>query len=65
MEYQKFPLFPKTFNLSSDLESNLPKDNGYPSSLSNSLENIKSEDLHLLFPHKKNLFKTENIKHLI
>ena len=62
MEYQKFPLFPKAFNLSSDLESNLPKDNGYPSSLSNSLENIKSEDLLLLFSQKKSLFKTEKIK---
>ena len=62
MENQKFPLFPEAFNFSSDLESNLPKDNGYSSSLSNSLDNIESEDFHLSFPQKKNLFKTEKIK---
>ena len=62
MENQKFPLFPEAFIFSSDLESNLPKDNGYSSSLSNSLDNIKSEDFHLSFPQKKNLFKTEKIK---
>ena len=66
MEYpmnpeKEFPLFSEP-DFSSDLELNLPNEDGYSSSLSNSLDNIKSEDLHLLFPQKKNLFKTEKIK---
>ena len=66
MEYpmnpeKEFPLFSEP-DFSSDLELNLPNEDGYPSTLSNFLDNMKSEDLHLLFPEKKNLFKTEKIK---
>ena len=58
---KEFPLFSEP-DFSSDLEPNLPNEDGYPSSLSNSLDNIKSEDFHLFFSSKKKLFKIKKIK---